>query len=212
VPEPTGAHCAADGSLMLTGLDNGAGGGIARDGILQDGEVTAKAYLCTPLVMTFTSVADASTGATQSSTDLTVSPGSSDVLVRFDMTALPASAIVASATLTMVAYTGFAYGGDGNVYARLVTNDTWDETAVTSTNAPAATGANLGYWWIWYNGTLSDQTGSFTTAEFGAAVQAEADGDNLLSLRLNSPGYLTNYRPHEYTNAAQRPTLTVRYH
>ncbi|MBS2032906.1 MAG: DNRLRE domain-containing protein, partial [Deltaproteobacteria bacterium] len=38
-----------------------------------------------------------------------------NVLVKFDLSSLPANAVIRSVTLTATASTGFAYGGDGNV-------------------------------------------------------------------------------------------------
>jgi len=39
-------RCAAGGEEIQSGLDNGSGGGIANDGILQPGEVTSTSYIC----------------------------------------------------------------------------------------------------------------------------------------------------------------------
>ena len=39
-------HCPAGGTQIDIGLDNGAGGGTAGDGILQPGEVTSTQYVC----------------------------------------------------------------------------------------------------------------------------------------------------------------------
>ena len=41
------SHCANGGTEIESGIDNGAGGGIANDGILQSGEVTETQYVCT---------------------------------------------------------------------------------------------------------------------------------------------------------------------
>jgi hypothetical protein len=46
-------NCAAGGVAIQRGLDNGAGGGIAGDGILQAGEVTATQYVCNGTTPTF---------------------------------------------------------------------------------------------------------------------------------------------------------------
>ncbi len=46
VSEPGGGNCAAGGLKVSSGLDNGAGGGTANDGILQAGEVTSTTYVC----------------------------------------------------------------------------------------------------------------------------------------------------------------------
>ena len=47
VPMPANdASCPNGGTIFETGLDNGANGGIANDGILEPGEVTSTSYLC----------------------------------------------------------------------------------------------------------------------------------------------------------------------
>ena len=45
----SGRNCPHGGTAIQTGLDNGDGGGIASDGIIQDGEVDARAYDCNPV-------------------------------------------------------------------------------------------------------------------------------------------------------------------
>lgn len=54
--EPAGANCADAGRKITSGLDNGDGGGTARDGTLQSGEVDSTSYVCNG--------ADGATGAT----------------------------------------------------------------------------------------------------------------------------------------------------
>lgn len=44
--EPAGANCAEGGRKVESGLDNGDGGGTARDGTLQAGEIDHTAYVC----------------------------------------------------------------------------------------------------------------------------------------------------------------------
>jgi uncharacterized protein YjbI with pentapeptide repeats len=44
--EAPGSNCASGGQRVESGLDNGAGGGTAGDGVLQTGEVLATAYVC----------------------------------------------------------------------------------------------------------------------------------------------------------------------
>lgn len=41
-----GNNCVGEGTRIQTGLDNGDGGGVAHDGILQPGEVDSSAYIC----------------------------------------------------------------------------------------------------------------------------------------------------------------------
>jgi hypothetical protein len=45
-PEAAGANCATAGQRVSQGLDNGDGGGIARNGTLEAGEVDSTTYLC----------------------------------------------------------------------------------------------------------------------------------------------------------------------
>ncbi|MDP1827909.1 MAG: choice-of-anchor Q domain-containing protein [Archangium sp.] len=45
-PEPAGASCAAGGQRLQFGQDDGGGGGVVLDGVLQDGEVDQTQYLC----------------------------------------------------------------------------------------------------------------------------------------------------------------------
>ena len=46
-------QCVLGGTQYQVGLDNGAGGGVASDGILSPGEVTSTSYLCTPAKRVF---------------------------------------------------------------------------------------------------------------------------------------------------------------
>lgn len=46
VAESPGANCADGGRKITSGLDNGDGGGVARDGTLQSGEVDSTSYVC----------------------------------------------------------------------------------------------------------------------------------------------------------------------
>lgn len=133
------------------------------------------------------------------------------VFLRFDLSSLPAGAEVVGSTLTMTAYEGYAWGGDGNVYTHFVSNDAWTETGVNGINQPSVEATALGFWWLWYNHTPGEQIGRLSSDALRTAVQAEADGDDMISLRLHSPGYRTHYRSREYGTVAQRPTLTVRY-
>ncbi|MBS2033332.1 MAG: DNRLRE domain-containing protein, partial [Deltaproteobacteria bacterium] len=134
-----------------------------------------------------------------------------NVLVKFDLSSLPAGAVISSATLTATASTGFAYGGDGNVYGSFVADDSWTETGVTWSNQPTAnTASPLGSWWLWDDGTVHDMVGTFTTPQLAAQVQTELGGDKTLSLMLASPGYTTTYYTRE-GNPAKAATLTVAY-
>jgi hypothetical protein len=163
-----------------------------------------------------TYIRDTSSGRSMNygtSDELRLYHGGDDALyLRFDLSSLPAGAQVVGARLTMTAFTGFAYGGDGNVYTRLVTDDSWVETGINALNAPAAQQDYLGYWWLWY-GFNDNRTraGTFSSDALRDAVQLEFSGDGQISFRLNSPGYRTYYRSREYSNVAERPALTIEY-
>ena len=147
-----------------------------------------------------------------SDTSLQIRSGSSSrVFLRFDLSSLPAGAEVVSARLTMTAYSGYAWGGDGHVYTHLVTDDSWTEAALNGLNAPSAEAAELGRWWLWYDSTPMTRVGSFSTPELRDAVQTEATGDGAISLRLHSSGYDTNYRSREHGTRDERPALELRY-
>jgi hypothetical protein len=131
--------------------------------------------------------------------------------LRFDLSSLPLGSAIESATLTATASGGFAYGGDGNVYATLVADDTWDESTLTWNLQPETVGTELGFWWLWYNSTPSDQVGSFSTPELANAVASKLGTDQLISFALNSPGYQTLYYSRESSDPAKRAQLTVQY-
>jgi hypothetical protein len=46
IMEAAGLNCPAGGQKITTGLDDGHGGAIARDGILQSSEITSTSYVC----------------------------------------------------------------------------------------------------------------------------------------------------------------------
>ncbi len=45
-PEPAGMHCVFGGQKIESGLDNGDGGGISRNNVLESGEVDSIVYIC----------------------------------------------------------------------------------------------------------------------------------------------------------------------
>jgi|GEM_PF-3499012 len=131
--------------------------------------------------------------------------------LRFDLSSLPASARISSVKLQAMAYTGWAWGGDGNVYTHLVQNDAWSETGLTWNNQPAISGSQLGYWWLWYDYRYVDLLGVNGSPALAATARSEFNGDKQLSVRLSSPGYITNYYSREAADANKRPKLEVHY-
>ncbi|AWV89066.1 hypothetical protein DN745_06845 [Bradymonas sediminis] len=212
--------CDADASNDCTQDCNGDWGGSAEMdlcGRCVDGNTGAQA--CPTLELT--PVADASvrksdaTSNYGTSQDLSVHAQSraseARTYLRFDLSGLPASAVVQGVRLEATAYKGYAHGGDGNVYTHFVGDDAWGETTVTWDNAPTAEPTRLGHWWLWYNATPATRLGVNNSAALAAVVQREHDGDKMVSLRLHSPGYDTTYRSREYSNTAERPKLRIGY-
>ncbi|WP_158625225.1 CBM96 family carbohydrate-binding protein [Corallococcus terminator] len=134
-----------------------------------------------------------------------------EAYLKFDLSSLPANARITSVTFSALAYDGYAYGGDGNVYTSFVTDDSWLETGITWNNRPAPSGTPSGEWFLWYNLTPEDKLGVNSNPALIPVVQGELDGDKLVSFRLHSPGYKTRYRSREYSNASQRPKLVIQY-
>lgn len=138
--------------------------------------------------------------------------GRSHAFVRFDLSGIPQSATIVSATLQMTAPEGFAWGGDGTTYSAFVADDSWDESSITWSNQPSA-GAVLGSWWIWSGYPCSgafkgDRVGAF---DITAQVQTEVSGDQRLSIQLFNNGYWLSHYSREHGVAAQMPQLQISY-
>lgn len=133
--------------------------------------------------------------------------------LKFDLADLPDDAVVAYADLSMLAYWGHAWGGDGRVYTHLVSDDSWTEAGLTYNNQPGVEGEHLGYWWLWYNrpNGYIEQRGTNRHELLRPVVQGELGGDDDLSLRLHSPGYQTIYYDKTAAELEKRPRLTLLY-
>lgn len=140
-----------------------------------------------------------------------VNRGYAESYLRFDLSSLPANAVITAASLSALAYDGYAYGGDGNVYTSFVADDSWREMGITWNNRPTPAATPVGEWFLWYDFTPVDKWGINSNAALIPVVQGELAGDKQVSFRLHSPGYKTRYRSREVTNAAQRPALTLTY-
>ncbi len=145
-------------------------------------------------------------------TSLLVRSGnSSNIFIRFNLASIPPGSLIHSASLEMTAYDGYAWGGDGNVYAYLVIDDSWDQSTITTANAPTSLTTALGYWWLWYDGTNSDKLGVNKSLHLTNAIVEEAATDGKVSLKLGSSGYDTDYYSSESAQVAKRPRLVVKY-
>ncbi|KFE69653.1 DUF7594 domain-containing protein [Hyalangium minutum] len=143
--------------------------------------------------------------------NLIVSPGEEETYLRFNLSSIPAGARIASVMLQTQAYGGYAYGGDGSVYTYLVPDDSWSETGITWNTKPAASGNDLGSWWLWYGNAAPLQVGLNYDPKLKAPVQQALDSDQRISFRLASSGYKTVYRSREYSVANERPKLIISY-
>ena len=131
--------------------------------------------------------------------------------LKFDLSGLPSDAHLQLARLQATAHNGYAYGGDGNVYTRLVADDSWNGATLTWNSQPDASDDVSGHWWIWYDYSESDKTGTNASADLLPVVAGEAAGDRMLSVRLDSPGYRTSYYRTSSAPEGKGPALDVLY-
>ena len=145
--------------------------------------------------------------------NLNVDARYAETYLRFNLSSIPAGAHIASVRLEALAHYGFAYGGDGSVYAHLVPNDTWSETGITWNNKPAASSDDLGSWQLWNRtGQYTTQVGVNSSLKFVEPVQQALGSDGMISFRLDSPGSRSVYDSREYSNTTARwPRLIVYY-
>ena len=88
--------------------------------------------------------------------ELRVDRGVDESYLRFNLGAqIPAGAYIESVHFKTTAYTGFAWGGNGNVYTYLVADDSWAEEGITWNNRPSVSGESLGSWWLCTTTTIS---------------------------------------------------------
>lgn len=139
--------------------------------------------------------------------------GESRAFLRFDLSGIPQTAVINSATFRTVAPGGFAWGGDGTTYTSYVTDDSWSESTITWNNQPAA-GDVVGSWWIWsgYPCQYAAFKGNRVAAtDIAAQVQTEVAGDQVISLRLHNPGYWLSHYSREHTDPTQTPQLIIEW-
>ncbi|RKH57319.1 CBM96 family carbohydrate-binding protein [Corallococcus llansteffanensis] len=145
---------------------------------------------------------------------LTVDRTAAETFLRFGLGSVPSNAQVVAVSLVATSYDGSAYdGADGNVYTRLVSDDTWSETGIIWNNRPSASSEDFGSWLLWNrNGQYTTQAGVNSSPKLVAPVQEALGSDGRISFRLDSPGYRTLYHSREYTNTEVRwPQLLVSY-
>lgn len=133
--------------------------------------------------------------------------------LRFNLSSIPAGAVIKSVKLSATSFTGYAYGGDGAVYTFLVPDNSWGEHTLTWNNKPATAPGHLGWWFIWYAwNDFRDERVINDSPALVAPVQAASNAvDRRVSFMLQSTGYDTRYYTRELVDTSKRPTLEVTY-
>lgn len=129
--------------------------------------------------------------------------------MQFDLSAIPASSTVQSATLTLC-FTTISAGAIGHVHDLRQITSSWTQAGVTWNNQPTASGTATGT--ITVPATIQCVAVTVTSD-----VQAWVNGAANNGWRLHdqaeatSVGSSADYGTHENTTASNQPTLTVTY-
>ena len=159
--------------------------------------------------------------------------GNIHFLSKYNLSVLPPGVSPFYSKSSVVAYTGFAHGGNGNVYEQHVVSDAWDETTVTNATSPMPVVPNStvnasGSWWVWYGfpsqaaahgspatmGTSAegDRPRSNVNVLLNQLVSSEYLGDQTMSLYHFSPGYDSRYYSKDYkTDVNLLPQLQIKF-
>lgn len=131
--------------------------------------------------------------------------------VKFDLSSIPTTAIVDSASLEFTVL--FDSSDNSRTHRILRTDASWTEGGITWNNQPGVTGTELG------NATLANNIGVGGKATFtltAAEVQGLIDGtyiNNGFRLKADTEtNDLYKFRSRENGTASNRPTLTINYH
>ncbi len=124
--------------------------------------------------------------------------------LKFDLSAIPPDCAVFSAKLHLYA-TAVHYAP--NVIINRVSDDSWNETEITASNAPGASTGNNTFFIIVFGGNFLDVS---------ADIDREHTGDGIYSAMLsyNSSSqqeYYADFASREYPLAAYRPYLEIEY-
>lgn len=218
--EPAGSNCLAGGRKLESGLDNGDGGGTARDGVLQPGEVDQTDYLCSCGRLSTTLSAAVSVSVpypngtiynddnTRAYSNPTGNCGGTtpcDITgwYGFDTTSIPDSAVIVSMTLR--AYMTTLVGAPTlQVYSS--TGNNWTRAAATPASLPRTTAVSA---------VFSPTSGVNSFVPFSIDVGAQDWSpdlvDNWISLGLDNTNLAYTYSYFAGSDTANRATLQIDY-
>ncbi|NMO14250.1 DNRLRE domain-containing protein [Pyxidicoccus fallax] len=154
------------------------------------------------------------TGNSGKAGSMTVDRTAAETFLRFGLGSVPSNAQVVAVSLVATSSAGdVTPGADGNVYTRLVSDNTWSESAITWNNKPTASSDDLGSWQLWNRaGQYTTQVGINSSPTLVEPVQEALGSDGMISFRLDSPGSRSVYDSREYSNTSARwPQLLVSY-
>ena len=134
--------------------------------------------------------------------------GPAEGLLKFDLSSIPAGAVVTSATLGLTSFAGFAYNGDPAHHAIFLSDDSWTESTDVGdasagrrprpgTPEPPLNGVplssspdNLGSAWAFSTQGCADQVPAardFASSNLASRIATERGGDKTLSVAIVAP-------------------------
>lgn len=134
------------------------------------------------------------------------------IYMKFDLQSFGCCGVVADAALEMTLDSGELYGGsDGTITAEFVSDNTWNEGAITFMNAPAPDPmTDFPLWRVSDPGRGDEQTRAVFNGDLRNHVQNAIDDDGYLSLRLTIPDGWHGYFSRNAADAL-RPRLRIMY-
>jgi len=153
-----GVACPGGGTKVEVGLDNGDGGGIASNNVLELGEVDSTGYVCAPAPVAGTYIFRASQGATAVLQRYTIATNTWNV-----MTSAPGTVTSSLATSGGLVYAALS---DNTIRSYNVATDTW--AMVSASGGPLA--SNAGFLRVTPNGLYLCPVGQTTMGRYLAGV------------------------------------------
>jgi hypothetical protein len=154
-------------------------------------------------------------------------PGEAYTYLKFDLSKVPADAVLASAKLVLTSRTGYFFGGDPDQHLRFVGDDNWSESKITFRDSPGLVDDDdIDRQSTFYEGPICDDPKDSQTQTFTGSlvnrVNSERDGDGMLSLQVWNPncgdcsedtglGDWMRYFSKEADSSSVRPKLVLTF-